>query len=194
MASSTTIKNFFAVVFFKFPSRRFKNEDESRVITGMWARILQNTSDHDLNKAIEKFMSCTKLYPDDDPFAIIYSYTKPVVLETFGDCIQLIEELPGKFGRNREKEAFEWLSRKSPLCAAVLTRFGYQNLCNSPAESLEFTRSSIGKLFEQEKARANETKQILPSALELSSGSFSRKRGVLEFSSSTEGSGIKNGQ
>lgn len=178
MASIDTTKRVFALLFFKFPSRRPQKEEEFAFIFEMWARIFEQVSDESLLQAAGRFMAeTTRIFPTDDPLAMILEMAQRKNSETAGDCIELASEAVRKFGYMREPQAMAWVAEKSELCAAVLRRFGFLAFCN--AENEEVARGQLRRIYDEEKARFKRTGQVLGSATELKGGETPKLAGKL---------------
>ena len=169
MASLETVQKVFAMVFFKFPSRRAANKEEGEIAFKVWADIYAPIPDADLMNAATRFYAeTTKIYPDDDPFAIIRQIAAPALNETEGDAVELAFEAVSRFGRYQEAKAIAWLKEKSPLIAASVVRVGFQELCNS--EEPDVIRGQLRAIFKAEKARSKEIGGIVESATHLEDG------------------------
>ncbi|HMM59993.1 MAG TPA: hypothetical protein PKC25_07670, partial [Candidatus Rifleibacterium sp.] len=98
----------------------------------IWAEIYKQISDAELMAAASRFIAeTTKIYPDDDPFAMIRELARPILPETEGDCVELAFEAVQSFGYMREKDAMAWLKARSPLVAAAVQRVGFLEICRS---------------------------------------------------------------
>lgn len=187
MATVETVKRIFAMVFFKFPSRRPHTKEEGEIALKAWCKIYNRLPDDVLTQAAERFYAeTTKLYPDDDPFALINRIAAPVFTETEGDAIELAFEAASKFGRYKEKEAIAWIREKSKLVAAAVQRLGFLELCNSAQPDV--IRGQLRAIFAAEKSRAIEVGAVCDSATQLDDG-INKK--LLDFVSSFKIGGKK---
>ena len=171
MASTETIKKIFAMVFFKFPGRSFKDPEEAKIVKEVWENIFRPISDEAVLNALKNFVTSTeKLFPDDDPFSIIFNMANSSNCETPGDAWEIIFSAASKFGTQEPKKAMEWIKSKSPLIASVIRRFGYETFCLSTNQ--DFTRSQIFTIFKAEKERAIRTGIVLDTAEKLTAGNL----------------------
>ena len=169
MATVETVKRIFAMVFFKFPSRRPHTKEEGEIALKAWCKIYNRLPDDVLMQAAERFYSeTTKLYPDDDPFAMINRIANPTFTETEGDAVELAFEAASKFGRYKEAEAMAWIRGKSKLVAAAVQRLGFLELCDSVQPDV--IRGQLRAIFTAEKSRAKETGVVCDSATQLDDG------------------------
>ena len=178
MASSETVRKMFAAVWMKFPSRRLKSVDEVSLATSLWGAILKDVPDADVMQAVQRFMSeVAKLYPDDDPFAMIKSWAcpKPEELMTSGDCQAIVMEAVSQFGYPREVEALAWIRSKSKLAYAAISRIGFREFCLS--EEPDVTRGQLRMVFETEKKRADEIGWIVEDVAQIEAGEPKRLAG-----------------
>lgn len=181
MASRESVRKMAGIVWIKFQTTRPKTPEEMALIQGMWEEILAGVPDAELMAATRRFVAETpKLFPGDDPFAMIFALTKPRAQETQGDFLELAIEAVGKFGWMREDEAMRWLEGRSPLVAATVRRFGYRQLCETPTEDLGTIRGQMRAVFGEERDRANRIGGVMPSAQALDQGSLPEKRGGLK--------------
>lgn len=169
MATVATVKKIFAMVFFKFPSRRPRTHEEGEIALKAWCKIYNRLPDDALMQAAERFYAeTTKLYPDDDPFAMINRIANPTFTETEGDAVELAFEAASKFGRYKEAEAMDWIRGKSKLVAAAVQRLGFLELCNSAQPDV--IRGQLRAIFAAEKSRAIEAGVVCDSATQLDDG------------------------
>jgi len=162
MASAEAVKNVFAMVFLKDPTRKPSGE-EGKLLFRIWNEGYKNIPDKILMDAAGRFMVEVKsLFPRDDPFAIIRDMANPVFPETLGDALELCLESVSKFGRYREDDALKWVEGKSKLIAATLRRFGFMSLCD--CEELGVAKGQIRAIFEEEKARAIRSGEVVKTA------------------------------
>jgi hypothetical protein len=163
MANQSTIEDVFALVFFKFPGRRFKSAEEAGVVTQMWEKLYAPVPDGALKAATERFIARTeKIFPDDDPFSMILNMADPQLLETAGDCQEIVTTAVSRFGMYRADEAMTWIESRSKLVASAVRRIGFLEYCKS--EEPEITRGQLRRYFEAEKARAESMGFIVESA------------------------------
>ena len=169
MATAEAVKKIFAMVFFKFPSRRPHTKEEGEIALKAWCKIYNRLPDDVLMQAAERFYSeTTKLYPDDDPFAMINRIANPTFTETEGDAVELAFEAASKFGRYKEAEAMAWIREKSKLVAAAVQRLGFLELCDSVQPDV--IRGQLRAIFAAEKSRAIEAGVVCDSATQLDDG------------------------
>lgn len=169
MATIETVKRIFAMVFFKFPSRRPRNHEEGEIALKAWCKIYNRIPDDVLTRAAERFYAeTTKLYPDDDPFAMINRIANPIFTETEGDAVELAFEAASRFGRYKEAEAMAWIRGKSKLVAAAVQRLGFLELCNSVQPDV--IRGQLRAIFAAEKSRSIEVGVVYDSATQLDDG------------------------
>jgi hypothetical protein len=169
MATVDTVKKMFAMVFFKFPSRRPHTKEEGEIALKAWCKIYNRLPDDALIQAAERFYAeTTKLYPDDDPFAMINRIANPTFTETEGDAVELAFEAASRFGRYKEKEAMAWIREKSKLVAAAVQRIGFLELCDSIQPDV--IRGQLRAIFASEKSRAIEAGVVCDSATQLDDG------------------------
>lgn len=169
MATLDEVKQLFAMVFFKFPSRRPRTKEEGEIALKAWGKIYEPIPGKLLLQAAERFYAeTTKLYPDDDPFAIIKRMANPIYAETEGDAVELAFEAASRFGRYKEKEAMTWIREKSKLIAAAVQRIGFLELCDSAQPDV--IRGQLRAIFAAEKSRAIEAGVVCDSATQLDDG------------------------
>ena len=169
MATQDTVRKVFALIFFKFPGRRPPTEGDVKLATQIWAEIYKQISDAELMAAASRFIAeTTKIYPDDDPFAMIRELARPILPETEGDCVELAFEAASTFGYMREKDALDWLKSRSPLIAAAVKRIGFLEICRS--EEPDVIRGQIRAIFKSEKDRAKLHGGVVESAKDLAGG------------------------
>ncbi len=169
MATQETVKKIFGLVFFKFPGRRPANESDGKLALQIWSEIYKHISDSELMSAAARFIAETvKIYPDDDPFAMIRELARPILPETEGDCVELAFEAVQSFGYMREKDAMDWLRSKSPLVAAAVQRVGFLELCRS--EEPDVIRGQLRAIFKAEKERSIKHGGVVESATHLTAG------------------------
>ena len=169
MATAEEVKRIFAMVFFKFPGRRPRTKEEGEIAMKSWCKIYEHIPGRLLLQAAERFYAeTTKLYPDDDPFAIIKRMADPIYAETEGDAVELAFEAASKFGRYKEAEAMAWIREKSKLVAASVQRLGFLELCNSSQPDV--IRGQLRAIFAAEKSRAIEAGVVCDSATQLDDG------------------------
>ena len=151
-----------ALVWVKCPEKRPLNEEESNIFLRFWDNIFSQMDPKKLQEACGKFMLLPKVFPGDDPFAMIreMALEKFEVLETPGDILELLIDTVLTFGRNREVEALKFLRDKSLLAYATAKKFGFTSLCTS--ELNEFVKSQIFTIFKAEKERFEKTGTINP--------------------------------
>lgn len=173
MATRETVKNIFAMIFFKWPNRRPADTDELKLVLDVWERIYAPIPDETLMIVGQRFVAeKTGIYPTEDPFAMILEMARPRDIETQGDVFELAIEAVKTFGYMREAEAMKWLKSCSPIIAATVTRFGYQELCMNPVDQLGVARGQMMAIFKAEKERAAKFGEVFPSAVELQKGNF----------------------
>ena len=171
MASRDSVRKMALLTWIKFPTTRPKTPEEMNLIQEAWVDILKDIPDDLLMSSTRRFVAETqKLYPGDDPFAMILAFTKPQSTETQGDCLELALEAVSKFGYMREPEAMRWIGNRSPLIAAAVDRFGYGQLCQTPQDDLAVVRGQLRAIFAEERERANRVGAVLPSAQKLEAG------------------------
>jgi hypothetical protein len=169
MATSDEVKQLFAMVFFKFPSRRPRTKEEGEIAMKAWCKIYEPIPGRLLLQAAERFYAeTTKLYPDDDPFAMINRIANPTFTETEGDAVELAFEAASRFGRYKEKEAMAWIRDKSKLVAAAVQRIGFLEICDSAQPDV--IRGQLRAIFAAEKSRAIDTGVVVDSATQLDDG------------------------
>jgi len=169
MATAETVKRIFAMVFFKFPGRRPRTHEEGEIALKAWCKIYSRLPDDALIQAADRFYAeTTKLYPDDDPFAMINRIANPTFTETEGDAVELAFEAASKFGRYKEKEAMTWIRDKSKLVAAAVQRIGFLEICDSVQPDV--VRGQLRAIFSAEKSRAIDTGVVVDSATQLDDG------------------------
>lgn len=169
MATQETVKKIFGLVFFKFPGRRPATEGDGKLALQIWSEIYKTISDPELMSAAARYIAeTTKIYPDDDPFAMIRELARPILPETEGDAVQLALEAVSRFGRYRESQAMAWLKERSPLIAASVARVGFQELCNS--EESGVIRGQLKSIFKAEKERSVKHGGVVESATHLTAG------------------------
>lgn len=174
MANKDSVKKVFALVFFKFPSRKPTEASELQLAFDCWCRIYEPIPDAALLDAAGRFVArTTKVYPTDDPFAMILEFASPQFSETAGDVIELVDEAVSRFGMYRDVDAMAWIESKSKLCAAVIKRFGFKQYCHS--ENAEVARGQLKSMFEQEKAKSKAQGFVSTTALDMIDGA-DRKR------------------
>ncbi len=160
MATAETVKRIFAMVFFKFPGRRPRTHEEGEIALKAWCKIYNRLPDDALIRAADRFYAeTTKLYPDDDPFAMINRIANPTFTETEGDAVELAFEAASRFG---------WIRSKSKLVAAAVQRLGFLELCNSAQPDV--IRGQLRAIFAAEKSRAIEAGAVCDSATQLDDG------------------------
>jgi hypothetical protein len=169
MATQDAVRKVFALIFFKFPGRRPPTESDVKLAMQIWAEIYKHISDAELMAAASRFIAeTTKIYPDDDPFAMIRELARPILPETEGDCVELAFEAASTFGYLRERDALDWLKTRSPLIAAAVQRVGFLEICRS--ESPDVIRGQIRAIFKSEKDRAKLHGGVVESAKDLIGG------------------------
>jgi hypothetical protein len=169
MATEATIKKVFATVFFKFPSRKPTKEEDGKLAFDIWSAAYKSVSDAALLAAIARFtVEVAKIYPDDDPFAMIMQTAQPILPETEGDCIELVDEAVRRFGWPNPEEAMNWIAERSPLVAAAVRRIGFLEYCK--CEEPDVIRGQLRAIFRTEKQRSKELGGIMESATELQGG------------------------
>jgi hypothetical protein len=175
MANIDTVKKVFGGVYFKFPSRRPTVREEFDTGLRMWAGFYADVPDQVLLDAAARFCrTTTKLFPDDCPFAKILEMTgEGVGTETVGDINELAQEAVSRFGRYREDEAFLWLESRSPIAAAAIRRFGFQEYCNS--ENPEVVRGQLKEFYKEERTRAKTLGAVLDTAKRLEAGKAAKE-------------------
>lgn len=161
MATPQTVKSVFGLVFVKFPGRRPdvstpERKAEFELFFNLWVESYRDIPDQRLMTSAARFMrETTKLYPDDDPFAMIHQLALPpseIEQTTVGDCLDLIDEAVSRFGMYREADALTWLRSKSDLATAAIERIGFRAYCTS--EAVDVIRGQLRMVFEVEKKRA----------------------------------------
>lgn len=169
MATRETVRKVFALIFFKFPGRRPPTESDAGLAMNIWAEIYKQISDAELMAAASRFIAeTTKIYPDDDPFAMIRELARPILPETEGDCVELAFEAVQSFGYMREKDAMDWLKARSPLVAAAVQRVGFLEICRS--EEPDVIRGQLRAIFKAEKERSVKHGGVVESATHLTAG------------------------
>jgi hypothetical protein len=169
MATQETVKKIFGLVFFKFPGRRPATEGDGKLALQIWSEIYKTISDPELMSAAARFIAeTTKIYPDDDPFAMIRELARPILPETEGDCVELAFEAVQSFGYMREKDAMDWLKVRSPLVAAAVQRVGFLEICRS--EEPDVIRGQLRAIFKAEKERSVKHGGVVESATHLTAG------------------------
>jgi len=169
MATRETVRKVFALIFFKFPGRRPSTESDIGLAMNIWAEIYKQISDAELMAAASRFVAeTTKIYPDDDPFAMIRELARPILPETEGDCVELAFEAVQSFGYMREKDAMAWLRARSPLVAAAVQRVGFLEICRS--EEPDVIRGQLRAIFKAEKERSVKHGGVVESATHLTAG------------------------
>ncbi len=169
MATRETVRKVFALIFFKFPGRRPPTESDIGLAMNIWAEIYKQISDAELMAAASRFVAeTTKIYPDDDPFAMIRDLARPILPETEGDCVELAFEAVQSFGYMREKDAMDWLKARSPLIAAAVQRVGFLEICRS--EEPDVIRGQLRAIFKAEKERSVKHGGVVESATHLTAG------------------------
>lgn len=169
MATRETVRKVFALIFFKFPGRRPPTESDVVLAMNIWAEIYKQISDAELMAAASRFIAeTTKIYPDDDPFAMIRELARPILPETEGDCVELAFEAVQSFGYMREKDAMDWLKVRSPLVAAAVQRVGFLEICRS--EEPDVIRGQLRAIFKAEKERSVKHGGVVESARDLTGG------------------------
>ena len=169
MATRETVRKVFALIFFKFPGRRPPTESDVVLAMNIWAEIYKQISDAELMAAASRFIAeTTKIYPDDDPFAMIRELARPILPETEGDCVELAFEAVQSFGYMREKDAMDWLKARSPLVAAAVQRVGFLEICRS--EEPDVIRGQLRAIFKAEKERSVKHGGVVESAKDLTGG------------------------
>ena len=169
MATRETVRKVFALIFFKFPGRRPPTESDVVLAMNIWAEIYKQISDAELMAAASRFIAeTTKIYPDDDPFAMIRELARPILPETEGDCVELAFEAVQSFGYMREKDAMDWLKVRSPLVAAAVQRVGFLEICRS--EEPDVIRGQLRAIFKAEKERSVKHGGVVESAKDLTGG------------------------
>lgn len=169
MATRETVRKVFALIFFKFPGRRPPTESDIGLAMNIWAEIYKHISDAELMAAASRFIAeTTKIYPDDDPFAMIRELARPILPETEGDCVELAFEAASTFGYMREKDALDWLKSRSTLIAAAVKRIGFLEICRS--EEPDVIRGQLRAIFKSEKERAVKHGGVVESATHLTGG------------------------
>jgi hypothetical protein len=131
--------------------------------------MFKDLEDKDFLNAISRFLlEKPKLYPGDNFIALIRQVARPTLTETEGDVIELAFQAARDFGYMREKDALDWLKKKSPLVAAAVRRFGYLDICKS--ENSDVIRGQLRAIFKAEKERSRQAGGIVESAAHLKSG------------------------
>lgn len=170
MASPDTTSKVFALVYTAFPSRKpnVSTPDKAAefgLTLNLWSESYRDVPDQRLMAAAARFVRETsKLYPDDNPFAMILAMATPpneLAQTTAGDCMGLIDEAVSRFGMYRDDEAVKWIREKSELAAAAVERVGFRNYCAS--ETPDVVRGQLRMVFETEKKRAVEIGHVVTS-------------------------------
>lgn len=159
-----------SILFAAFPDRSpGGSSDDRKAIFGMWDAAFGDFTDAAFRATVTRFILETpKLFPGDNPIAMIRRMGKPDFIETTGDCVELLNEAVSEFGSYRETAAMKWIEARSPLIAAAVKRFGFREYCM--AENAEVARGQIRAIFEAEKLRAKELGGIVQSAARLEGG------------------------
>jgi hypothetical protein len=65
---------------------------------------------------------------------------------TFGDAWTTVIKAVGKFGRDRRREAFDWLGEQHALYPALARQIGWRDICNS--EEPDVIRGQARRIFD----------------------------------------------
>lgn len=165
MASSKAFSESMALLFLSFPNRKPQGKpEEIEAVLAIWERSFSGISDEALINAVTRFVMTTKkLFPDDNPMAMILSLAVPTNIETIGDCVELAEAAASRFGTYRGEEAMAWIESKSPLIAASIRRLGFREFCLS--ENPDVVRGQLRAIYHEEKVRAEKIGGVVRSAV-----------------------------